>query len=97
MIRNKLSKRLGNALSKIEDAFPKNQPTQFSHIVHADLCNKFVWQQKRKSFENWRKSAPTRRCDRIGGAERDRTADLVIANDALSQLSYSPVPISGCL
>lgn len=29
-------------------------------------------------------------CD-VGGAERDRTADLIIANDALSQLSYSPV------
>ena len=27
-----------------------------------------------------------------GGAERDRTADLVIANDALSQLSYGPAP-----
>jgi hypothetical protein len=27
-----------------------------------------------------------------GGAEGDRTPDLVIANDALSQLSYSPVP-----
>ena len=27
---------------------------------------------------------------KAGGAERDRTADLVIANDALSQLSYSP-------
>ena len=26
-----------------------------------------------------------------GGAEGDRTPDLVIANDALSQLSYSPV------
>ena len=26
-----------------------------------------------------------------GGAERDRTADLIIANDALSQLSYSPI------
>ena len=25
-----------------------------------------------------------------GGAEEDRTPDLVIANDALSQLSYSP-------
>ena len=25
-----------------------------------------------------------------GGARRNRTADLVIANDALSQLSYSP-------
>ncbi len=28
---------------------------------------------------------------KAGGAERDRTADLVIANDALSQLSYGPV------
>ena len=27
-----------------------------------------------------------------GGAERDRTADLLIANEALSQLSYSPEP-----
>jgi hypothetical protein len=27
---------------------------------------------------------------KIGGARRDRTADLVIANDALSQLSYGP-------
>jgi hypothetical protein len=25
-----------------------------------------------------------------GGADRDRTDDLVIANDALFQLSYSP-------
>jgi hypothetical protein len=30
-----------------------------------------------------------------GGAEEDRTPDLVIANDALSQLSYSPVPADG--
>ena len=29
-------------------------------------------------------------CLLIGGAEGDRTPDLVIANDALSQLSYSP-------
>ena len=28
--------------------------------------------------------------NRIGGAERDRTADLLVANEALSQLSYSP-------
>ena len=27
---------------------------------------------------------------KAGGAERDRTADLLIANEALSQLSYSP-------
>jgi uncharacterized protein len=30
--------------------------------------------------------------DWIGGAERDRTADLLVANEALSQLSYSPTP-----
>ena len=30
---------------------------------------------------------------RGGGAEGDRTPDLVIANDALSQLSYGPVPV----
>ena len=29
--------------------------------------------------------------DAAGGAEGDRTPDLIIANDALSQLSYSPV------
>ena len=27
----------------------------------------------------------------FGGADRDRTDDLVIANDALSQLSYGPI------
>jgi hypothetical protein len=28
--------------------------------------------------------------EKLGGAERDRTADLLVANEALSQLSYSP-------
>jgi hypothetical protein len=28
-----------------------------------------------------------------GGASRDRTDDLIVANDALSQLSYSPVKV----
>ena len=31
----------------------------------------------------------------IGGAERDRTVDLLIANEALSQLSYSPTVTEG--
>jgi hypothetical protein len=35
-------------------------------------------------------SGTAREIKKNGGAERDRTADLVIANDALSQLSYSP-------
>jgi hypothetical protein len=29
--------------------------------------------------------------ENIGGASRDRTDDLIVANDALSQLSYSPM------
>ena len=28
-----------------------------------------------------------------GGANRDRTGDLLVANQTLSQLSYGPVPI----
>ncbi len=31
----------------------------------------------------------------FGGPDRDRTDDLVIANDALSQLSYRPVLPNG--
>ena len=29
----------------------------------------------------------------FGGASRDRTDDLIVANDALSQLSYSPMSV----
>ena len=32
----------------------------------------------------------TRPVAEVGGAGRDRTADLLIANEALSQLSYAP-------
>ena len=34
----------------------------------------------------------SRRSPPDGGAERDRTDDLLLAKQALSQLSYSPVP-----
>jgi len=33
------------------------------------------------------------RCNFIGGAKRDRTADLLLARQALSQLSYGPIQI----
>ena len=29
--------------------------------------------------------------EKIGGPERDRTAGLLVANEALSQLSYRPI------
>ena len=43
----------------------------------------------RHGLSTWPK-VPTSRAFVVGGAERDRTADLLIANEALSQLSYGP-------
>ena len=37
-----------------------------------------------------RGAAPKARSNEDGGAERDRTDDLMLAKHALSQLSYSP-------
>ena len=37
------------------------------------------------------KTLPATNSRDLGGAEGDRTPDLVIANDALSQLSYGPM------
>ena len=42
---------------------------------------------KIRSFQPW----SHRLGRKFGGAREDRTPDLVIANDALSQLSYGPV------
>jgi hypothetical protein len=33
--------------------------------------------------------------EKNGGASQDRTDDLIVANDALSQLSYSPNRMAG--
>src|SRR5690242_7412391 len=43
----------------------------------------------RQSYGGFRKQVQFRQ-DKSGGASRDRTDDLIVANDALSQLSYSP-------
>src|SRR3982074_2002931 len=34
------------------------------------------------------------RCLNVGGASRDRTGDLLVANQTLSQLSYGPVRLT---
>ena len=38
---------------------------------------------------------PAKLCFACGGGERDRTDDLLLAKQALSQLSYTPVPETG--
>jgi hypothetical protein len=46
--------------------------------------------RKHAPHHEWRTAARADGEGRIGGAGRDRTDDLLIANEALSQLSYSP-------
>jgi hypothetical protein len=43
------------------------------------------------AFATTGQDSPQPKRAKAGGARRDRTADLVIANDALSQLSYGPI------
>ena len=48
---------------------------------------------KETSAGSWPVGEPPQgrfRGGKFGGRDRDRTCDLVVANDALSQLSYTP-------
>ncbi len=48
-------------------------------------------QRKSAGAREWKKGPKTSlRALNTGGAERDRTADLCVANASLSQLSYGP-------
>ena len=51
----------------------------------------FVFFLSRMRNSQWRSSALER--TRSGGARRDRTADILLAKQALSQLSYGPEPV----
>ena len=69
--------------------------TYIANLVLPTPCNNRVqtgpepiWQRKRP-FPVSRKGPLT--CYFTGGAEGNRTPDLFIANEALCQLSYSPV------
>ena len=39
---------------------------------------------------------PLMKSEKSGGARRDRTDDLLLAKQALSQLSYGPIRFAGC-
>jgi hypothetical protein len=62
---------------------------RFWHFFHGPVLHMQVTkrQEKPQISADWQKS---RTFLENGGAEGDRTPDLVIANDALSQLSYGP-------
>ncbi len=73
-----------------------NNLTSFTSDTH-DLFSVYSVVKEQLSF----KSSDTFitifsvRAQTYGGAERDRTADPLVANQVLSQLSYSPLKFEG--
>src|SRR5690606_13378892 len=67
----------------------------------AEPCVRAVLQRRHRSRENRQNNLSIqdvrkyfRQKESFGGAKRDRTADLLHAMQALSQLSYGPTPAS---
>jgi hypothetical protein len=73
-----------------EDA-PIIAPTCPQMSMDATGSNRTQNNGKASIYAGFRTSLDYLKCG-LGGAERDRTADLLVANEALSQLSYSPTP-----
>ena len=78
------------------DAFPESSESLFRGnstasnrrgLVFLSVENK---KQRRPGTFRERTLMDGASCGSFGGAERDRTAGLLVANEALSQLSYSP-------
>ena len=61
-----------------------------SRLVHALNAREFI------SWKTFSKNIFHQINSKVGGATRDRTADLLNANQALSQLSYSPMNLPFC-
>ena len=80
------------SLGKVSDAPGKTQdtwkpPDQSS--LH-NVCRTGIWPFGRCKLLLLQRIFPHLDTNRIGGAERDRTADPLLAKQVLSQLSYSP-------
>src|SRR5260370_19271408 len=79
------------AFSRPHFLFDRDGSTRPSALQGAGKWDRSVKIAGRTPHPGERKSPESRRLFHLfGGAERDRTADLLVANEALSQLSYSP-------
>lgn len=66
------------------------------NFLHATASTQYSASARRRSFGASRRVGPKDRSPvsaNIGGAERDRTADPLLAKQVLSQLSYSPIQL----
>src|SRR5208337_3539303 len=81
--------RTVQGLTDREEIVPVNTPPITPALPQPPQCDDLVSQSlqtgRPTSVQNSRQVI-----EKIGGASRARTDDLIVANDALSQLSYSP-------
>ncbi len=72
--------------AQIVAASQRRAVSKLSEMLASHVSNWDVMGRKGRSEDS-------QSVDFIGGASRDRTDDLIVANDALSQLSYSPTQV----
>ena len=53
-----------------------------------------IVKERKKLIKNFLRKIRLSQVPNSGGGKRDRTADLLVANQTLSQLSYTPVALS---
>jgi hypothetical protein len=70
--------------SKIEEQF------RFENLASKQKTFRIVKEQQLSQRITVQKSVVTESNGKTGGANRDRTGDLLLAKQALSQLSYGP-------
>src|SRR5271165_5431701 len=73
---------------------PKYQHHDCNHATHEYRRNRN--QERAQTRDRLHACLPTGSAKNLGGAERDRTADPLVANQVLSQLSYSPMSVVSC-
>ena len=66
-----------------------------NEYAHDEACGGLMGTRPPASSQIKSPRALYARGDRFSGADRDRTDDLIIANDALYQLSYRPGALAG--
>ena len=68
---------------------PKNQHHDCNHATYENRRNRY--QERTQTRDRFHIRRLTGSAKYLGGAERDRTADPLVANQVLSQLSYTPI------
>src|SRR5271163_3299262 len=74
------------------EAVPRSHKNLFTMTINTG-CRR-TWDSRTRVFPTTSDRAPATagRMQATGGGKRDRTDDLLLAKQALSQLSYAPVP-----